>query len=303
MNKYDISIIIPTHNRAVFLKETLSRFDNQTLDRRNFEVIVADDGSTDNTEGAVRLMRGNVSYRLNYIKQPKAGPASARNKAARQAEGEIALFTGDDIFPKEDMLEEHLKSHRLYKGIAVLGCVDWSAGIDITDFMRHVAPDGFQFRYNAIKNPDNCGFRYFYTSNISLPRALMGADPFDEDFPFGALEDTELAYRLQKKGLRIVLNRNAIGYHCHPMTVDSFCRRMKSVGLSAAVLIKKHPELKRMFLPVNLPAVSAGFSALKKFQFLRGVLRKPYWDIQIIASYLEGLKEGYSNENKKGGSK
>ena len=294
MEKFDLSVIIPSYNRADYLVKVLTLLGRQTYPCGRFEVIVADDGSRDGTEDAVKRMQFQAPYSLTYIKQQNAGPASARNKAVKASSAGIVLFTGDDILPKEDLIEEHIKSHRQNEGAAVLGFVDWSTEIEVTDFMRHVAPDGFQFRYGGIKDPNNCGFRYFYTSNISLSKKWLSKDQFDEGFPYGALEDTELAYRLEKKGLRIILNMKAVGYHIHAMTMDSFCRRMRLVGLSAATLLRKHPELKPLFLPVNISIVALGFGILKRLPLVENINRRIYWQIQIASAYVGGLREGLS---------
>ena len=116
---------------------------------------------------------------------------------------------------------------------------------------------------------------------------------FDEDFPYASLEDTELAYRLEKKGLKIILNRRAVTYHYHPTTVESFRHRMKLAGVSSTVMVKKHPELVSIFLPVrNISCAKMISGILKKSAFIKRINRKLYWDFQIIASYIEGYMEG-----------
>ncbi|MEA3346860.1 MAG: hypothetical protein U9Q21_02085, partial [Candidatus Auribacterota bacterium] len=153
--------------------------------------------------------------------------------------------------------------------------------------------NGFQFRYNTIKDPNDCDFRHFYTCNISLAKKWMADDRFDEDFPYGALEDAELSYRLKKKGLKIIYNNEAKGCHFHPMTVESFCRRMKLTGISAVILLEKHPELRSTLLPVrNISAARIIFSVLAKAGFIKKINKKFYWYCRIVNSYLEGVEEG-----------
>jgi glycosyltransferase involved in cell wall biosynthesis len=293
MEKIELSVIIPTFNRRALLEKTLALYDCQTYPKEKFEIIVVDDGSEDGTEEIVMQSREKVSYRVEYIKQKKSGPASARNKGIKLAQGNFLLFTGDDIFPEKDLLKQHIKTLQQCPKAAVLGLVQWSMDSEVTDFMRYIAPNGFQFRYNTIKDTKDCGFRHFYTSNISLNRDWFLNDLFDEGFPFGALEDTELAYRLEKKGLTITLNTNAIGYHCHPTTVESFSQRMRLAGISAAIFLKKHPELERIFLPVNIEAARFLSRGLKLLFVFKNINHRLYWWSKIIINYIEGLDEGF----------
>ena len=67
--------------------------------------------------------------------------------------------------------------------------------------------------------------------------------PFDPSFPSAAWEDIELAYRLDREGMKIIYNASAVTRHHHPMTVDSFSRRQYVVGKSGALFYRKYPEL------------------------------------------------------------
>ena len=73
----DFSIIIPSYNRASFLMKAIQSVLNQT--HTNFELIVVDDGSTDNTR---ELIENSTDPRLKYIFQQNAERAAARNKGA-----------------------------------------------------------------------------------------------------------------------------------------------------------------------------------------------------------------------------
>lgn len=293
MNDFDISVIIPTSNRAGLLKKVLGNFVEQTYPPDKFEVIVIDDGSVDNTESIVKNLQNKMPYKLSYIKQRNQGPAAARNKGLNHARSDIVLFIGDDILPSKELIKQHFESHCKTPGVAVLGFTDWSKELKITDFMHYIAPNGLQFRYGSIKDPHNCDFRHFYTSNISLSKKWFTDEQFDEDFPFATLEDTELAYRLKNKGLKIIFNKNAVSYHCHHTTLDSFCQRMKLTGFSAVIFIKKHPEFRANLLPVNIAVARIIALILRRLSFLIRIHRRLYWLSQITIAYIEGFDEAY----------
>src|SRR5260370_35318960 len=92
------SIIIPTFNGSSRIGNCLDSLMKQTVGQ-NVEILVVDDGSTDNTANVVR---GHSSVRL--ITQANAGPASARNRGALEAQGKILLFTDDDCMQQPDVL-------------------------------------------------------------------------------------------------------------------------------------------------------------------------------------------------------
>lgn len=88
-----VSVIIPTYNRAAMVKEAIQSVLDQTY--TDYEVIVVDDGSTDNTRDAVV----GVSDKLIYVYQENHGPSSARNHGIRLARGKyIAFLDSDDLF-------------------------------------------------------------------------------------------------------------------------------------------------------------------------------------------------------------
>ncbi len=97
-----ISVIIPTYNRASFLKEAIQSVLNQDYFVRDafvpFEVLVIDDGSTDNTEEIVKSFRSKVKYRF----KEQRGVSAARNLGLDLARGEyIAFLDSDDLWKEE----------------------------------------------------------------------------------------------------------------------------------------------------------------------------------------------------------
>ena len=90
-----VSVVIPTYNSAEFLVEALDSVSEQTYN--NYEVVLIDDGSTDNTKEVVEAYRSRI--KLNYIYQENQGVAAARNRGIAAAKGElIAFLDADDLF-------------------------------------------------------------------------------------------------------------------------------------------------------------------------------------------------------------
>lgn len=100
-----VSVIIPTYNCVRFLPEALDSVFRQTY--QNFEIVVVDDGSTDDTRELVKSYIDKYPGKLNYIYQENQGLACARNTAINHAKGEyIAILDADDIFLPTKLEEE-----------------------------------------------------------------------------------------------------------------------------------------------------------------------------------------------------
>ena len=237
------SVVIPTFRRPETLFPVLDALGRQA-DPPEFEVVVVDDGSGDDTPA--RLAAYSPAYPFRFFSQSNGGPASARNRGVREARGRIVLFLGDDTVPEPPLLAVHGKAHaekRPYP-VAVLGYTTWPQELRVSPFLHQINEYGLQFGYGLIRDPEQVPFNFFYTSNVSLPRELLlEAGLFDTSFPHAAWEDIEVAYRLMQRGMRMLYRPEAVARHHHDITFASFRRRQEKAGEAAAIFYRKHPEL------------------------------------------------------------
>jgi len=243
-----ISVIIPTFNRKEKLfNKTLKALNNQNFPIDNFEVLIIDDGSSDGTKEYFKKYKDFYKYKIKYFYQENKGPGTARNVGIRQAGADILLFIGDDIIATPDLLKKHMDFHHEYpeNNIGMLGYITWSPEIEVIPFMKWLENSGTQFSYYRLKHGDKIKEGFFWTCNISLKKSFLLNNNgfFDEDFPYAAYEDSELGYRLNKRGLILVYNKNALGYHYHYSDLSSIRKRMFIVGKSAVIFQSKHPEM------------------------------------------------------------
>lgn len=104
---YELSIIIPTWNKAAHLRRNLQSLSIQTFDHAQFEALVIDDGSTDDTTRVVNEARARYDYRLRYVYLNRAGdtsPALSWNVGAKRAESPLIVHMGADIIAAKDAL-------------------------------------------------------------------------------------------------------------------------------------------------------------------------------------------------------
>ncbi len=104
MKKYKVSVIIPTYNRCDKLLNCLRFLNEQNFPREDFEIIVVNDGSDDNTE----LKLKKIKYKnFSFYTQKNSGQGIARNLGIEKAKGEILIFIGDDIYAQKNFLNTH----------------------------------------------------------------------------------------------------------------------------------------------------------------------------------------------------
>lgn len=240
-----LTVIIPTYNRRKELATCLEHLKTQSLAQESYEVIVVNDGSTDDT--ALFLDKEEQKWnRLKVLHQKNAGQGNARNLAIPHAEGQIIMFIGDDIYATENFLKKHVEFHKANPELeaACLGLTEWAKDKKINPFMEWLTEGGPQFAYHKLKAHKEADFWFFYTSNISLKAELLNRQPFDPDFHGYGWEDIELAYRLKKEeGMKITYTPEAFAYHDHYMQEDSLKPRMQKIGSNAHIFQKKHPDL------------------------------------------------------------
>jgi glycosyltransferase involved in cell wall biosynthesis len=100
-----ISIIMPTYNKATLLNLTLASFVHQTS--KQFELIIIDDGSNDDTEHIVQSYKNKLN--LLYMKQSNLGRSQARNAGIMASSGTFLVFNDDDRIVRDDFIAEHTK--------------------------------------------------------------------------------------------------------------------------------------------------------------------------------------------------
>lgn len=128
MKKIEVSVIIPTYNRGNLIEETINSVLNQTY--QNYEILVIDDGSTDNTKKVVQSINDR---RIKYIFQEHTGhPAPTRNTGIKIAKGEyIAFLDSDDLwFPQKLEIQiNFLKQNKNISMVSTNGIIILKEGI------------------------------------------------------------------------------------------------------------------------------------------------------------------------------
>lgn len=231
-----ISVIIPTYNRSFLLSVTLNSLRDQTIPVQDFEVIIADDGSSDNTKVILEEYYRWLDIKYCYQEDKGFRVAKARNMGIKKAESEICIFVDAGVYLEKNALEEHIRLHSVEKWDVVIGNVYgfsskqdyrislregiYSAGISETlkkcittgsyTDMRLPHYDKYGGNISNLPAP----WVFFWTCHVSVTtKMLKKVGCFDEAFTSWGAEDLELGYRLFCQGARFHFSRDAISMH------------------------------------------------------------------------------------------
>ena len=245
-----VSIIIPVKDRPVDLRHCLNSLAALDYPQERLEIIVVDDGSSDNTP-QVALELG---ARLVHSGAIGGGPAAARNRGAQAAQGEILAFINSDCTASASWLRELLPAFSAPQVAAVGGWVDG---------MSHAAPLD---RYEAVMSSLNLGRRamtggaggdtfYLPSCNLLVRRAdYVTAGGFRAELHVG--EDVDLTWRLRDAGRSIVYLPQGSVCHAHRSRLWPFMKRRFDYGTSEGMLQQLHPVRgKKMLLPPLLTTI------------------------------------------------
>jgi glycosyltransferase involved in cell wall biosynthesis len=207
----EVSVIIPTYNCGQYIVEAIESVRGQTY--KDFEIVVVDDGSTDNTREVLKEYIENSL--INYIYQKNQGPGAARNTGIRSARGEYVAFLDADDTLTEDSLEKRMGLINSYPdvGFVFSNFYDqghWSEkGIAFKDkdfvlkFRKtaHFSPVGVIFSSNSFKDICVIPF-YVQTATVITKRTLYESVGLFRTDTY-ACEDRDMWLRLGKHEKKI----------------------------------------------------------------------------------------------------
>jgi glycosyltransferase involved in cell wall biosynthesis len=221
-----VSVVIPTYNRRARLGRVLDALELQSVERDRFEVIVVDDGSTDDT--AAWLRNRTFGFGLHLVEQSNRGPGAARNAGVAKAEADLVLFLDDDVVPGRKLIAEHLKMHAAESKVVVIGPMSSLSSYRQPWVAWEQAKLEDQYRA-MIRGDYSPTFRQFWTGNASLARKdFLTAGGFDTSLSRG--EDVELGQRLAAQGVGFRFNPEATGLHHAERTLESWSAAHRSYG-------------------------------------------------------------------------
>lgn len=221
-----VSVVIPARNEAERIGDVVAAVLAQRPQGRDVEVVVVDDGSTDETAARAR----EAGARVLALSRPNGGsPAAARNRGARAASGDPIVFMDADCLPADGWLRALLEAHEA-GAVCVGGSLALPSDLSLTARLDYY-----------------CGWYHFHPSrsqgevdshppaNLSVARREFEAGPgFTEEQPLAyAHEELALQAALREGGHRIDFRPEAVVYHYNRPGIGNLLRRNYRWGYSA----------------------------------------------------------------------
>lgn len=263
-----VSVVVPTYRRHDLLEKCLQALVAQDLDPAGYEVIIADDDASPQTEQLVAQWANRSRVAIRYVPVTATqGPAGARNAGWCAARGDIIAFTDDDCLPDPSWLRAGLAAfcddravrcvqpptdfgitHALLgadapgprlEGVSELAAVTGTLIMPLPD-----RPTDYQRDSAGLTTAE------FVTANCFCRRAALEAvGGFDERFTLAWREDSDLQFSLLEQGYRI--QRAASSVVTHPVRPAPWGVSIRQQRKSQfnSLLYRKHPKLYRQRIP------------------------------------------------------
>lgn len=234
-----VSVVIPTFQRASRLPDLVAALEAQTLPSEQFDVLIADDGSADETPAVLAELASRARINLRVLRNERnRGPGAARNLAWRQSDAPILAFIDDDNVPAPHWLEAGLAAFSDEQVGVVQGRTLPDPSSPMGPFHVSQRIETFSGRYEA------CNI--FYRRGV-----LQAVGGFDETIPFFG-EDTVPGWMARRIGIQVHFEPMALAHHA----VTSRSLRWH-VGWALqhanwALLIRRFPEMRREVLWLGL---------------------------------------------------
>ena len=233
-----ISIIVPAYNRASEIDEFLKSFTRQAV--KDFEIVVVDDGSKDNTKDIVEKHRSNLN--INYFYQENKGPGAARNKGMEEAEGDYFVFIDSDCTVPKNYIKnliEHIKKDTF----DAFGGPD-SYQEDFPDLLKAINYSMTSFigtggtRGTSGKS---VGKYYPRSFNMGIKKSVYKKIGGMNELRHG--QDMDFSSRIYKAGFAVKFFKDVLVYHKRRTNLKKFFKQVFNWGVTRINLGKLHKEM------------------------------------------------------------
>lgn len=277
------SIIVPSFNRQDEIEELLLSFQNLNFDPDRAELIVADDGSTDQTREIVQDFRKKIPFQLHFLHQKNQGPGAARNMGMDKAQGDFFIFIDSDCTVHPDWLKNIDRSIVSNQAEAFGGRDSYRD--DFPPLLKAINYSMTSFiTTGGLRGRKGKKLARFYprSFNMGLSRNL-----YRKIGGFGSLrhgQDIEYSNRIIKSGAKVIYVDDAIVYHKRRTSIRKFFHQVFNWGVARINLYKidssmleplhAAPALATLFVFILIIAslVSGQIWLVTRWLFLAGII-------------------------------
>jgi glycosyltransferase involved in cell wall biosynthesis len=233
-----VSVVVPTRNRAPYLRSLFAALATQIYPADRLELIVIDNDSSDDTEIVVSEAGKTLRFPVKYQRKADEGPAAARNLGATLASGEILAFTDSDCIPDPAWLPNAVARFRPNTGVVCGPIIPIGEDTDMPFFLHQIY---------YVDREDGL----YATANVFYRRSVfLEIGGFNENFrtfawgqPVGG-DDTDMAWRVKRAGHASAFAKGAPVFHqATPVTPTAYMMQTAAAQVLPK-LVKEIPELR-----------------------------------------------------------
>ncbi|HMN10847.1 MAG TPA: sugar transferase [Bellilinea sp.] len=269
-----VTVIVPVYNSKAYVVRCLTALQNQNYPRDDYEVIVVDDGSSDDTVAYVRSFEGIQCLPISH-----GGPSVARNAGAKAAKGEILAFTDSDCAPLPGWLSEITAP---FVDPQVIGTKGVYCSNQTEAAAKFVQLE-YQYKYERMARLESIDFIDTYSAAYRKDIFLENGG-FDETFTLPSVEDQEFSFRLSQKGYLMKFAPGAVVEHKHDRTLGEYWHRKFGIGYWKAYMLRWLPQ--KVFRDSHTSPsqrIQILLIALSLLTALLGFAWKPFWWVSLVS--------------------
>jgi glycosyltransferase involved in cell wall biosynthesis len=260
-----ISIIIPTFNRSNYLLKILEKLKINLLNFKNFEIIVCDSYSKDNTIVKINNFKNNNLFLpIRYLNIKKNIHSLKRNIGIKSARGKYIIFLDDDCFPEKFFVKNFYNLLTRNSNNIYCGTVKYPQQQLKKNFVKYRQSRHFIMKNTFVNKNDFLPASQIVTMNMAFKKKIFIKNNFffNENFNRYGFEDYELAFRLVNNKFKIIKS-NPVIYHIDKRSFSMYLEKIKFLGF----------EGMNYLIKLNLLAAkNNNFYKLENFFFIKLLL-------------------------------
>lgn len=228
-----VSVIVPAYNAAQTIGVCVEALHRQTVASDQYEILVVDDASTDDT-AAVAEAAGACVIRLPH----NQGRSQARNIGAQAARGAILLFTDADCEPTPTWMAHMLAPFQRDPTVMGVKGAYWTRQKAVVARFTQLE---LEDKYDHMARQTSIAFIDTYSAAYRR-EPFHAHHGFDASLSYSMVEDQDLSFRLAAAGHHMVFAPEARVYHRHTPTLGQYYHRKRMIGRSKVTILQRYPD-------------------------------------------------------------
>jgi glycosyltransferase involved in cell wall biosynthesis len=230
-----ISIVIPTYNRSVYLLKILEKLKKNFFNFKNFEIVICDSYSKDNTDIKIKnFKKNNLFLAIQYLNIPQNIHSLKRNLGVKSAKGKYIIFLDDDCLPDDTFVKDYYSLFIKNDDIIYCGTVKYPKELLKINFVKYRQSTHFIGNKHFGTDTHNLSPSKIVTMNMGFKKSIFIKNKifFNKNFNRYGFEDYELGFRLAQYKFKII-KANPVIYHYDTRSFLMYLKKIKFLGFES----------------------------------------------------------------------